>query len=70
MWWKRPVGRHLVHFAWGYGGQYIFMIPSIDAIVVMTGTLYNATQSRSYKEPIFDLLREEILPFLTNRKKL
>lgn len=70
MWWKKPVGRYLVHFAWGYGGQYIFMIPSIDAVVVMTGTLYNATQSRTYKEPVFALLREEILPYLTHRKNL
>lgn len=64
MWWKKPVADYRVRFAWGYGGQYIFLIPDLDAVVVMTGALANATQSRSYKEPVFSLLREDIIPFL------
>lgn len=67
MWWKKPVGNHQVHFAWGYGGQYIFMIPKLNAVIVLTGSLQNADQSRSYKEPVFDLLREKILPFLSHQ---
>lgn len=67
MWWKKPVGKFQVHFAWGFGGQYIFIIPELDAVVVMTGALRNATQSRSYKAPVFRLLREEVLPFLSRR---
>ncbi|SHF77308.1 CubicO group peptidase, beta-lactamase class C family [Fodinibius roseus] len=67
MWWKKPVGAFQVRFAWGFGGQYIFLIPELDAVVVLTGSLQNADQSRSYKEPVFDLLREDILPFLQNR---
>lgn len=70
MWWKKPVGKYQVYFAWGYGGQYIFMIPSLDAVVVMTGALAEATQSRSYREPVFALLREEILPFLAQDNNL
>lgn len=66
MWWKKPVGRYQVHFAWGFGGQYIFIIPSLDAVVVMTGALQHADQSRSYKEPVFTLLREDIIPFLNS----
>ncbi|MDZ7716647.1 MAG: serine hydrolase [Balneolaceae bacterium] len=64
MWWEKPVGQFKVHFAWGYGGQYIFIVPSLDAVIVLTGNLQNASQSRSYKDPVFDLLREEVLPFL------
>ncbi len=64
MWWKKPVAGYQVHFAWGYGGQYIFMIPNLNAVVVVTGALQNATQSRSYKEPVFTLLGETVIPFL------
>lgn len=64
MWWKKPVSNFMVHFAWGYGGQYIFMIPELNAVVVITGSLRNASQSRSYKEPVFALLREDILTYL------
>ncbi len=67
MWWSKPVGSYQTFFAWGHGGQYIFMIPELDSVVVITSTLYNTDQRRSYKEPIFDLLREEILPFLETR---
>ncbi|MDZ7681418.1 MAG: hypothetical protein U5J63_06790 [Fodinibius sp.] len=64
MWWKKPVGSHNVSFAWGYGGQYIFMIPALETVVVITGALQHATDSRSYKEPVFTLLRDRIIPFV------
>lgn len=68
MWWKKPVGSYQVNFAWGYGGQYIFLIPELDSIVVITGALQQASSSRSYKEPVFTLLRESILPILDQQE--
>ncbi|PAU95241.1 hypothetical protein CK503_03320 [Aliifodinibius salipaludis] len=68
MWWNKLVGGYKVYFAWGFGGQYIFMIPELDATIVLTGALDNATQSRSYKEPVFNLLREQIIPYLQSSK--
>lgn len=64
MWWNRPVGGYDVYFAWGFGGQYIFIIPDLNSVTVMTSFLENATQRRTYKEPIFNLLEEQIIPFL------
>ncbi|MGM0545641.1 MAG: serine hydrolase domain-containing protein [Bacteroidota bacterium] len=64
MWWNKPVGDYKVFFAWGFGGQYLYMIPELNAVVVLTGTLENADQSRSYKDPVFTLLREKIIPHL------
>lgn len=64
MWWNRPVAGHKTYFAWGYGGQYIFMIPSLDAVVVILSSLDTATQRRRYKEPVFRLLRRHIIPQL------
>lgn len=64
MWWSKSIGGYQTFFAWGHGGQYIFMIPALDSVVVLTSTLYNTDQRRSYKEPIFALMREEVLPFL------
>lgn len=67
MWWNREVGGEQVFFAWGFGGQYIFIIPSLDSVVVLTSSLKNATQRRSYKRPVFDLLEESVIPFLRRR---
>jgi len=68
MWWNKPVGSYKVYFAWGFGGQYIFIIPELNATVVLTGALENATQSRSYKEPVFRLLEEKIISYLQSSK--
>ena len=66
MWWNRPVAGYDVYFAWGFGGQYIFIIPELNSVAVITSFLDNATQRRTYKEPIFDLLEDQIIPFLEN----
>jgi CubicO group peptidase (beta-lactamase class C family) len=35
-WWTRPVRGRPVHFAWGYGGQFVFVVPSLRLVVVTT----------------------------------
>lgn len=67
MWWKRSVSDVEVRFAWGFGGQYIFIIPELNAVAVFTNAIQVSDQSRSYREPIFDLLQEHILPYLQNK---
>ena len=35
-WWIRRSGEHAVYFAWGYGGQYIFIVPELELVMVTT----------------------------------
>jgi CubicO group peptidase (beta-lactamase class C family) len=35
-WWQRSSGGYPVHFAWGYGGQFIFVVPDLGLVVVAT----------------------------------
>ena len=63
-WWNQKIGSYQTFFAWGNGGQYIFIIPEIDAVVVITSSTLNTTPRRSYKNTIFPLLQDQILPFL------
>ncbi|AHG93735.1 beta-lactamase (plasmid) [Gemmatirosa kalamazoonensis] len=35
-WWQRASGGHAVHFAWGYGGQFVFVVPDLALVVVAT----------------------------------
>lgn len=63
-WWNKDVGGYRTFFAWGHGGQYIFMIPELDAVVVITSSVTRASRRRTYKRPVFTLLEEHIIPFL------
>jgi CubicO group peptidase (beta-lactamase class C family) len=38
LWWVTTVKGHTAYFAAGYGGQFIFVIPGLDLVVVITST--------------------------------
>lgn len=64
MWWKKEIGGYQSIFAWGFGGQYIFIFPELEGVIVITSTTENSDQSRDYKEPVFELVEESVLPRL------
>lgn len=64
MWWNWQVGGYPVFFAWGFGGQYIFILPHLDAVIVVTSSSDHGNQDRSYKADIFGLLEHHLIPFL------
>ncbi len=63
-WWNKATAGYTTFFAWGHGGQYIMMIPELNAVVVMTSSVTNASRRRTYKRPVFVLLEDHIIPFL------
>ena len=67
-WWNKETAGYTTFFAWGHGGQYIMMIPELDAVVVMTSSVTNASRRRTYKRPVFVLLEDHIIPFLEDTR--
>src|SRR5687768_11227506 len=55
-WWMRELGGHRAYFAWGFGGQYIFVIPGLDLVVVTTSSSTVAEDRRSHRRNVFDLV--------------
>jgi CubicO group peptidase (beta-lactamase class C family) len=45
-WWSREYDGLKVHFAWGYGGQFIFVIPARQLVVVATSSLNRGRDGR------------------------
>jgi CubicO group peptidase (beta-lactamase class C family) len=35
-WWTRVIAGHNMYFAWGYGGQFIYVIPDLNSVLVIT----------------------------------
>ena len=62
LWWKRtfpgPAGPVECYFASGNGGNFTFVIPSLDLVVAFTGSNYNSTDS----DLPFAILANRILP--------
>jgi CubicO group peptidase (beta-lactamase class C family) len=60
-WWTRLTGTHLVHFAWGYGGQFVFVVPDLDLVAVVTSTLTDR-RSGAHLRSLHELLDDHIVP--------
>lgn len=63
MWWRKNVSGTEVFFAWGNGGQYIFILPEFDAVLSVTSAL-RSNASRNYQREIFRFMEETMLPYL------
>jgi CubicO group peptidase (beta-lactamase class C family) len=65
-WWIRsawsPTGQHAVYYAWGYGGQFIFVVPSLELVVVTTSDAETRSREQGHLEAIHSLLDREIIP--------
>ena len=59
-WFLRRIGGHDVHYAWGYGGQMLYIVPSLDLTMAITSN-ENAPSARTgYRDDLHDLLRRVI----------
>jgi CubicO group peptidase (beta-lactamase class C family) len=60
-WWMRELGGHRAYYAWGFGGQYIFVVPDLDLVVVTTSSSTVAEDRRSHRRNVFDLVEYLII---------
>ena len=54
--WIREIAGHRSYYAWGYGGQFIFVIPGLDLVVVTTSRSDVTTERRDHLGAIYDLV--------------
>jgi CubicO group peptidase (beta-lactamase class C family) len=63
-WWITDLAGYETYFAWGYGGQYVFIIPRLDATVVMTSDPEAPSRDDGYRAALFDLIIRQVIPAL------
>ena len=61
-WWIREAHGHPVYFAWGYGGQFIFVVPSASMVVVATSDPATERRDGGHLGAIHDLVDELLAP--------
>jgi CubicO group peptidase (beta-lactamase class C family) len=61
-WWIRTLAERPVFYAWGYGGQFIFIVPSVRTVVVATSVSEPNSERREHLRAIYDLVEQQIIP--------
>jgi len=59
-WFERQIGGEAVHFAWGYGGQMLYIIPSLNLTVAMTSAESGPSARNGYRDALHNVLGEII----------
>jgi CubicO group peptidase (beta-lactamase class C family) len=60
-WWVHEIRGYETCFAWGYGGQYIFVVPELDLVMVTTSAPDVSEERRGHRRLLFDVLDELIV---------
>jgi CubicO group peptidase (beta-lactamase class C family) len=60
-WWSRDVAGEEAFYAWGFGGQYIFVIPDLDLVVVSTSAATVGEDRRSHRQTVDDLIEQLVV---------
>jgi CubicO group peptidase (beta-lactamase class C family) len=63
-WWIDEVGGQPACYAWGYGGQYIFVLRNLDAVIVATSSTSTDDERRGYRRQLLALIAERIVAAL------
>jgi CubicO group peptidase (beta-lactamase class C family) len=60
-WWIRELAGRRVNYAWGFGGQFIFVVPEIKMVVVTTSTDAPGRDRRNHLGAVYDLVESRVI---------
>ena len=60
-WWIRELAGHQAYYAWGFGGQYIILVPDLELVVVTTSASTVAEDRRSHRRTLFELVEDLVI---------
>ncbi len=60
-WWIRDLAGEQAFYAWGFGGQYIFVVPRLQLVVVTTSSSTTGDERRGHRRTVFDIVEQLII---------
>ena len=67
LWWANKFHSFESWFGWGYGGQYLFVIPELNGVAVFTSDSRSRAANRN--DRIYEVMEELVIPLLYHRRK-
>jgi CubicO group peptidase (beta-lactamase class C family) len=61
-WWLREMAGFVTPYAWGFGGQFIVLVPELDVVVVMTSASTPGDDRRRHTRRLYDFVEYEVIP--------
>jgi len=65
-WWVRDLYGHDAFYAWGYGGQFIYVVPGLRLVTVMTSSPNPGAGLRAHRRSLYRLMEDEIVPIIAS----
>ncbi len=63
MWWNTTFSGEKAYFAWGYGGQFLFVVPELELVVVISSSLVNRPPgSGRHNQRVHQFMRQLVVP--------
>jgi CubicO group peptidase (beta-lactamase class C family) len=60
-WWIQDFAGGTACFAWGYGGQYIFVFRDLNLVVTATSSTTVSEERRGHRRALFELIEQQVL---------
>lgn len=60
-WWIRELAGRQAFYAWGFGGQYIFVVPTLDLVVVSTSSVNSGDERRNHRQTVDALIESLVI---------
>jgi len=60
-WWIREIAGQQAFYAWGFGGQFIFVVPELDLVIVSTSAATVSDDRRTHRRTVDDIIEQLIV---------
>jgi len=69
-WWLRTMEGLDVYYAWGYGGQFIFIVPELQLVVAVTSSPSPGEGRREHLRTVYDMVERQVIPAVQRRSRV
>jgi CubicO group peptidase (beta-lactamase class C family) len=60
-WWIDQMAGFEVSYAWGFGGQFIVLVPELDLVVVTTSSSHPDPERRAHRRAVDELIETQVI---------